>query len=141
MPRPPSPPALVTAAAKAGVLALPIGACRMGHFRLRLAVKAFVGHICVSFPIRLLSSRRHPVRGPSGASEQRRYPGKNRNHLELILRAVDVPEPLQRIRTQGETEAWPVGRVHHAVRTDVERLVEELPHHRHPALAHLENVA
>src|SRR5712691_7589108 len=61
--------------------------------------------------------------------------------LELILRAVDVPEPLQRIRAQGETEAGPVRRMHHAVRTDVEWLVEELPHHRHVALAHLENVA
>src|SRR5712671_4427178 len=61
--------------------------------------------------------------------------------LELILRAVDVPEPLQRIRAQGETEAGQVRRMHHAVRTDVEWLVEELPHHRHVALAHLENVA
>ena len=61
--------------------------------------------------------------------------------LELILRAVDVPEPLQRIRAQGETEAAAVRRMHHAVRTDVEWLVEELPHHRHVALAHLENVA
>ena len=61
--------------------------------------------------------------------------------LELILGAVDVPEPLQRIRAQRETEAGPVGRMNHAVRTDVERLVEELPHHRHPALADLENVA
>jgi pimeloyl-ACP methyl ester carboxylesterase len=60
--------------------------------------------------------------------------------LELVLRAVDVPEPLQRIRTQGETEALSVGRMHHPVRTDVEWLVEELPHHRHVALAHLENV-
>src|SRR6516162_10720589 len=31
--------------------------------------------------------------------------------------------------------------MHNAVRTDVERLVEELPHHRHPALADLKNVA
>src|ERR1700736_1300725 len=61
--------------------------------------------------------------------------------LELILRAVGVPEPLQRIRAQGETEAGLVGRMHHAVRADVEWLVEELPHHRHIALAHLENVA
>ena len=61
--------------------------------------------------------------------------------IEFILGAVDVAEPLQCIRAQGETEAGPVGRMHHAVRTDVERLVEELPHHRHPALADLENVA
>src|SRR6516164_3438948 len=31
--------------------------------------------------------------------------------------------------------------MHGAVPTDVERLVEELPHHRHPALAYLEDVA
>src|SRR6516164_2319645 len=31
--------------------------------------------------------------------------------------------------------------MHDAVPTDVERLVEELPHHRHPALADLEDVA
>jgi hypothetical protein len=31
--------------------------------------------------------------------------------------------------------------MHHAVRADVEWLVAELPHHRHPALALLENVA
>jgi hypothetical protein len=36
--------------------------------------------------------------------------------LELILRAADVPEPLRRIRAQGETEARPVRRMHHAVR-------------------------
>ena len=61
--------------------------------------------------------------------------------LELILGAVDVSEPLQRIRAQGEAETRPVGRMHDAVGADVERLVEELPHHRHPALAYLENVA
>src|SRR5208283_5577984 len=61
--------------------------------------------------------------------------------LELIFRPVDVPEPLQRIRAQGETEAPPVRRMDHAVRTNVEWLVEELPHHRHVALAHLKNVA
>src|SRR6516165_3792866 len=63
------------------------------------------------------------------------------NWLELIRRAVDVSEPLQRIRPQGETEARPVRRVHRAVLTDVEGLVEELPHHRPPALADFENVA
>src|ERR1700740_3732858 len=61
--------------------------------------------------------------------------------LELILRAIDVSEPLQRICTQRKTKARPVGRMHHAVRPDVEWLVEELPHHGHRALAHLENVA
>jgi hypothetical protein len=44
----------------------------------------------------------------------------NKMPLELILRAVDVPEPLQRIRAQSETEARPVRHMHHAVRTDVE---------------------
>src|SRR5215472_1638201 len=61
--------------------------------------------------------------------------------LELILSAVDVAETLQRIRAQGETETGPVGRMHGPVRTDVERLAEELPHRRHVALAHLEDVA
>src|SRR4029077_8660464 len=69
------------------------------------------------------------------------YRAANIMPLEPILGAVDVSEPLQRIRTQGETEAGPIRGMHHAVRTDVERLVEELPHHRHPALAHLEDVA
>ena len=36
----------------AGVLALPIGACRIGHLRLSFSVKAFVGHMRVSFPVR-----------------------------------------------------------------------------------------
>src|ERR1051326_6174201 len=45
MPSPPSPPALLTAAAKAGVLALPIGACRIGHLRFNRSVSAFQGHI------------------------------------------------------------------------------------------------
>src|SRR5215831_4847200 len=53
MPSPPSPPALVTAAASPGVLALPIGACRIGHLRLRRSVKAFVGHMRVSSSVRL----------------------------------------------------------------------------------------
>src|SRR5215469_3384373 len=61
--------------------------------------------------------------------------------LKLILGAFDIPEPFERIRAQREPEARPVGRIHHAFPTDVERLVEELPHHRHPALADLEDVA
>jgi hypothetical protein len=36
------------AAANPGVLALPIGACRMGHLRFSLSVKAFAGHMRVS---------------------------------------------------------------------------------------------
>ena len=47
--------------------------------------------------------------------------------LELIFRAVDVSEPVQRIRAQGETEARSVGRMHYTVRTDVEWLVEKAP--------------
>src|SRR5437763_6078377 len=45
MPSPPSPPALLTAAASAGVLALPIGACRIGHLRFSRSVSEFDGHI------------------------------------------------------------------------------------------------
>src|SRR5438045_1653836 len=45
IPSPPRPPALVTAAASRGVLALPMGACRIGHLRFSLSVKAFVGHM------------------------------------------------------------------------------------------------
>src|SRR5215471_9216837 len=63
MPKPPSPPALVTAAARAGVLALPIGACRMGHLRLRLSVRVFVGHMRASSSVRLPNSYRRLVRG------------------------------------------------------------------------------
>jgi hypothetical protein len=36
---------LLTAAASAGVLALPIGACRIGHLRPSLSVKGFVDHM------------------------------------------------------------------------------------------------
>jgi hypothetical protein len=39
---------LLTAAASAGVLALPIGACRIGHLRFSLSVKAFADHMCAS---------------------------------------------------------------------------------------------
>src|SRR5437763_15761132 len=45
MPSPPSPPALLTAAATAGVLALPIGACRIGHLRFSRSVSEVDGHI------------------------------------------------------------------------------------------------
>src|SRR6266403_632968 len=55
--------------------------------------------------------------------------GRQHKPLKLILRAVDIPEPFQRIRAQSETEARPVRRMHHAVRAYVEWLVEELPHH------------
>ena len=48
MPSPPRPPALVTAAASPGVLALPIGACRIGHLRFSLSVNAFAGHMRLS---------------------------------------------------------------------------------------------
>src|ERR1700726_239361 len=47
MPRPPRPPASVTAAASAGVLSLPLGACRIGHLRFSLSVNAFADHIRV----------------------------------------------------------------------------------------------
>ncbi len=47
MPRPPSPPALLTTAARAGVLSQPIGAYRLGHLRLSLSVNAFLDRIDV----------------------------------------------------------------------------------------------
>ena len=40
----------MTAAASAGVLALPIGACRIGHLRFSRSVTAFFGHIGVILP-------------------------------------------------------------------------------------------
>jgi hypothetical protein len=84
-----------------------------------------------------------PVPGcsPPATSTWGSVSGRQHNAARTYTQALDVPEPLQRIRAQGETEARPVRRMHHAVRTDVEWLVEELPHHRHVALAHLENVA
>src|SRR6516164_1635468 len=78
---------------------------------------------------------------PTGHADIWQRLGRQHNAARTCIRAVDVPEPLQRIRTQGETEAGPVRRMHHAVQTDVEWLVEELPHHGHVPLAHLENVA
>src|ERR1043166_2034021 len=45
IPRPPRPPALLTAAARAGVLSPPIGACRIGHLRLSRSVNAFLDHM------------------------------------------------------------------------------------------------
>src|SRR6516165_10296237 len=77
MPRPPSPPALVTAAASAGVLALPIGACRIGHLRFSLSVKVLIGHLRVysqSFasirilPKQRMQQRRVPKEAGSPAS-------------------------------------------------------------------------
>src|SRR5215470_20381944 len=41
----PRPPALLTAAARAGLLSPPIGACRMGHFRFSFSVSAFLDHM------------------------------------------------------------------------------------------------
>ncbi len=45
IPRPPRPPALLTAAANAGVLIEPIGACRIGQRRFSRSVSALRGHI------------------------------------------------------------------------------------------------
>ena len=61
--------------------------------------------------------------------------------LELELRPIDVFETLQRIGTQREPETRPVRGVHGSVRANIERFVEQLPHHRHVALRHLEDVA
>jgi len=45
MPSPPSPPALLTAAASAGVLISPIGACMIGHSRCSRSVSALDDHM------------------------------------------------------------------------------------------------
>src|SRR5215470_16405155 len=45
MPSAPSPPALLTAAARAGVVIEPIGACRIGHLRFSLSVGALLDHM------------------------------------------------------------------------------------------------
>ena len=82
---------------------------------------------------RVMPSRRRPAGrealAPAGGMTSRHRHADapravSRMLLELVLRTFDVPEPLERIRPQGETEAWPIGRMHHTVRTDVERLVE-----------------
>src|SRR5579859_2045609 len=60
---------------------------------------------------------------------------------ELEFGAVDVSKSFQRIRPQSKAKPGPVWGVHHPVRPDVKRLVEQFPHHRHVALCHLEDVA
>src|SRR5215471_12404604 len=70
MPSPPRPPALVTAAANPGVLALPIGACRIGHLRFNLSVKAFAGHIRVSSRPCLTFFRQPAISLGAGAAHQ-----------------------------------------------------------------------
>ncbi len=57
MPMPPSPPALLTAAARAGVLSHPMGACSMGQRMLSFSVKVFWGHMHVSKGLVPLRSR------------------------------------------------------------------------------------
>src|SRR5438270_13845088 len=64
IPRPPRPPALLTAAARAGVLSQPIGAWRMGHLRLSLSVKAFLDHMDSPPDINRALVREVPVAGP-----------------------------------------------------------------------------
>src|SRR3989442_13059888 len=59
---------------------------------------------------------------------------------EGVLRAINVFEALQRLWAQREAQARSVRRVYGPVRPDVERLVEQFPHHRHIALAHLQDV-
>jgi hypothetical protein len=49
---------LVTAAASAGVLALPIGACRIGHLRFSFSVRVFTDHMRISSPVSLPGSYR-----------------------------------------------------------------------------------
>src|SRR5262249_53754468 len=60
--------------------------------------------------------------------------------LELELRACDVSELVKHIGAQGEAEPGPVWRVHPSL-ADIERLIKELPHHRHVALRDLKDVA
>src|SRR5262249_1337833 len=60
--------------------------------------------------------------------------------LEGVLRPFDVLEALEVVRAQGKAESRAIRRVHRAIRPDVERLVEELPHHRHVALAYFQDV-
>ena len=48
MPMPPSPPALLTAAASAGVLSHPMGAWKIGQRMFSRSVKAFRGHMRAS---------------------------------------------------------------------------------------------
>src|SRR5205085_7118084 len=53
MPIPPSPPALLTAAASAGVVMIPIGAWMMGNLSFSLSLRGFDGHMLSS---RLISN-------------------------------------------------------------------------------------
>src|SRR5580704_4429287 len=53
MPMPPSPPALLTAAASAGVVMMPIGAWMIGNLSFSLSVSGFDGHMLSS---RLISN-------------------------------------------------------------------------------------
>src|SRR5215831_20603861 len=48
MPMPPRPPALLTAAARAGVVIIPIGASMIGNLRFSRWVRGFDGHIVPS---------------------------------------------------------------------------------------------
>src|SRR5215470_17041045 len=66
--------------------------------------------------------------------------GCGSNVLEGVLGPLDVLEALAVVSPQRKAESWPVRRVHRAIRPDVERLVEELPHHRHVALAYFQDV-
>src|SRR5712671_3142474 len=50
IPMPPRPPALLTAAARAGVVIIPIGARMIGNLRLSRSVRRFDGHIVPSRP-------------------------------------------------------------------------------------------
>src|ERR1051326_5414534 len=81
MPSPPSPPALLTAAANAGVLALPIGACRIGHLRFNRSVSAFEGHMLDPLEAPCPDLTGHPRLQLSNLSKEpirRRWPGQAR---------------------------------------------------------------
>src|SRR5215470_19619650 len=59
---------------------------------------------------------------------------------KCVLRAIYVFEALQRLRAQREAQAGSLWGVHSTVRSDIERLIEQFPHHRHVALAHLQDM-
>src|SRR5690349_24558759 len=70
MPRPPSPPALLTAAASAGVDSQPMGDCRIGHLSPSRSVKAFFDHMVSLSDLSPVTSRASSViRCGAGAND------------------------------------------------------------------------
>ena len=69
-----------------------------------------------------------------GASALAQTPSRS---SKRVLRAINVFEALQGLGAQREAQAGSLRRVHSPVRPNIKRLVEQFPHHRHVALAHL----